>query len=209
MKCEHTLDTADAVSVAAVSASIGVPLGPESIELFYRTHSRVSNRSRNTSPSNLVEDSMIPVRRLNHAVFYVRDLARSVDFYEKVFGFEQIDGLPGRAAFLRSPLADNHHDIGLFQLGPQAPTRPEGSIGLYHLAWEVDSITDLAAARDILQAEGALAGTSDHGVSKSLYGRDPDGNEFEIMWAVPPEDWESPKGLIQPLDLEADLARWS
>jgi catechol-2,3-dioxygenase len=87
----------------------------------------------------------------------------------------------------------------------RAPT-PRGSVGLYHLAWEVPTIEDLANAAGVLSAAGALGGASDHGVSKSLYGHDPDGNEFEIMWRVP-RDWgdmENEAG-IAPLDLEAGL----
>ena len=57
---------------------------------------------------------------------------------------------------------------------------------------------------------GALTGASDHGVSKSLYGRDPDGNEFEVMWQVPKEAWGqfADEATIMPLDLEAELRRW-
>ncbi|HMJ79979.1 MAG TPA: VOC family protein, partial [Candidatus Dormibacteraeota bacterium] len=49
-----------------------------------------------------------------------------------------------------------------------------------------------------------------HGVSKSLYGADPDGNEFEIMWRVPREAWGEyeRRGAVLPLDLEAEVARW-
>jgi catechol-2,3-dioxygenase len=71
----------------------------------------------------------------------------------------------------------------------------------------VPRIEDLALAASVLQEAGALGGASDHGVSKSLYGQDPDGNEFEIMWRVPREQWgdlEKEAG-IAPLDLEAEL----
>jgi catechol-2,3-dioxygenase len=154
---------------------------------------------------------MIPIRRLNHAVLYVRDVARSVAFYERAFGFVVIDGDPaGRAAFLRTSFGDNHHDLGLFQVGASAPGPERGRVGLYHLAWEVDSITDLAAARDLLVEMGALVGSSDHGASKSLYGEDPDGNEFEVMWSVPEEVWRTLEHAgVEPLDLDAELARWS
>jgi len=92
-------------------------------------------------------------------------------------------------------------------VGPAAPRPPRGSTGLYHLAWEVPRIEDLALAAQVLREQGALGGASDHGVSKSLYGADPDGNEFEIMWRVPREQWgdmEKQAG-IAPLDLEAEL----
>jgi catechol-2,3-dioxygenase len=151
---------------------------------------------------------VIPVRRLNHAVLYVRDVARSVDFYHRAFGFQVVDQMDGQAAFLRTSFGDNHHDLGLFAVGAGAPSPPPGSVGLYHLAWEVDSITDLVAARELLSELGALVGASDHAASKSLYGRDPDGNEFEIMWAVPREVWEHVGGVVAPLDLEAEVARW-
>ena len=128
----------------------------------------------------------IPVAKLNHAVLYVRDATKAADFYGRVFGFEVVESaFGGRAVFMRAAAGDNHHDLGLFSVGPDAPRPQRGSVGLYHLAWEVPTIDDLAAAARILSDERALGGASDHGVSKSLYGMDPDGNEFEIMWRVP------------------------
>ncbi len=154
---------------------------------------------------------MVRVARLNHAVLFVRDPAVAADFYSRVFGFEEVAReFEGQAIFMRSPLGTNHHDLGLFAVGPGAPRPPRGSTGLYHLAWEVPTIEDLASAATELQGAGALGGMSDHGVSKSLYGRDPDGNEFEIMWAVPREAWgeDEKRGVIRPLDLERELARF-
>jgi catechol-2,3-dioxygenase len=153
----------------------------------------------------------IPVARLNHAVLFVRDAAHAADFYARVFGFETVaDELGGKAVFMRARGGDNHHDLGLFTVGPDAPRAPRGSTGLYHLAWEVPTIEDLAAAADVLSGEGALGGSSDHGVSKSLYGHDPDGNEFEIMWRVPREAWGDYEehGAVMALDLDAEVKRW-
>lgn len=153
----------------------------------------------------------IPVARLNHAVLYVRDATRAAEFYGRVFGFEVVErAFGGRAVFMRAAGTDNHHDLGLFTVGPDAPRPTRGSVGLYHLAWEVPTIDDLAAAARVLAEAGALGGSSDHGVSKSLYGADPDGNEFEIMWRVPREAWGeyADKGVVMPLDLEAELRRW-
>jgi catechol-2,3-dioxygenase len=153
--------------------------------------------------------SSIPVARLNHAVLYVRDLDRAVDFYKSVFGFEEVSRIRSFAAFLRAGGGDNHHDLGLFALGADAPRPPRGSTGLYHLAWEVPRIEDLALAAQVLRDAGALGGASDHGVSKSLYGADPDGNEFEIMWRVPREQWgelES-EAVIAPLDIDAEVRK--
>ena len=154
---------------------------------------------------------MIPVAKLNHAVLFVRDAAASADFYSRVFGFEVVSTeMNGRAVFMRAAGTDNHHDLGLFSVGPDAPRAPRGATGLYHLAWEVPTIEDLAAAANELRVAGALGGASDHGVSKSLYGSDPDGNEFEIMWRVPREAWGeyAERGAILPLDLDAEVRTW-
>jgi catechol-2,3-dioxygenase len=153
----------------------------------------------------------IPVARLNHAVLYVRDATAAAEFYGRVFGFEIVESaFGGRAVFMRSPAGDNHHDLGLFSVGPDAPRPTRGAVGLYHLAWEVPTIDDLAAAAQTLSAERALSGASDHGVSKSLYGADPDGNEFEIMWRVPREAWGEfeKRGAVMPLDIDAEVRRW-
>jgi catechol-2,3-dioxygenase len=150
------------------------------------------------------------VRRLNHAVLYVSDLSRAVEFYRETLGFEVRTEIPGRAAFLRAPDSANDHDLGLFAVGPARPA-PERRVGLYHLAWEVGTLSDLADIRSRLSAAGALVGASDHRVSKSLYAKDPDGIEFEVMWRVPVQDWESELShgdMIAPLDLEGALARW-
>src|SRR6478752_4436388 len=178
-----------------------------------RATPRVCSLPTRLSISNSGSRSLMPfnVTRLNHAVLFVRDADIAADFYHRVFGFEELERSPGmRAAFMRAPGGENHHDLGLFEVGAAAPRPPRGSVGLYHLAWEVATIEDLATAQQALAEAGALSGASDHGVSKSLYGRDPDGNEFEIMWRVPREAWGEfeNQATVLPLDLERELARW-
>jgi catechol-2,3-dioxygenase len=151
----------------------------------------------------------IPVTRLNHAVLFVRDLDTAVAFYREAFGFGEIAREGGQMAFLRAAGSTNHHDLGLLAVGPTAPRPPRGSTGLYHLAWEVPTIADLAAARTTLANLGALTGQSDHGATKSLYGVDPDGNEFEVMWMVPREEWGEydRRAIVKPLRLDAEVAK--
>ncbi|WP_411140460.1 VOC family protein [Streptomyces sp. x-80] len=152
------------------------------------------------------------VRRLNHAVLYIREVARSVAFYTETLGLSVDVEIPGRAAFLSAPGSLNDHDLGLFAVGAQAPGPAPGRVGLYHLAWEVGTLAELTATEVRLTAHGALVGASDHGVSKSLYAKDPDGNEFEVMWRVPREDWPAADAdqpaRPRPLDLAAALDRW-
>jgi len=148
---------------------------------------------------------------VNHAVLKVRVLDRSVAFYRDVLGLTEIARAFGQMAFLRAPGSDNHHDLGLLELGASAPPAVERAAGLYHLAWQVADIGELADVRKRLAERGALTGQSDHGATKSLYGIDPDGNEFEVMWLVPREawgEWEDQADTL-PLDLEREIARWS
>ncbi|RAG83778.1 VOC family protein [Streptacidiphilus pinicola] len=152
----------------------------------------------------------MPVRRLNHAVLYIRDVSTSVAFYTEVLGFKVALEIPGRAAFLSADETLNDHDLGLFAIGAGAPGPQPGHVGLYHLAWEVGTLGELAAIGRALSERGALVGATDHHRSKSFYAKDPDGNEFEVMWRVPREDWPTADEMsnMRSLDLEADIARW-
>jgi catechol-2,3-dioxygenase len=156
------------------------------------------------------------IHRLNHAVLFVSDLERSVDFYRAVLGFRAIpmtpDGFRG-AAFLQAPDSTNDHDLGLFEVAGAGPS-PAGrsSVGLYHLAWEVDTLDELSRTAERLAAAGALVGSSDHGTTKSLYGKDPDGIEFEIVWLIPADRLDeaalSARKRIGRLDIEAEKRRY-
>jgi catechol 2,3-dioxygenase-like lactoylglutathione lyase family enzyme len=154
--------------------------------------------------------------RLNHAVLYVRDVAESVAFYRDVLGFDYIDGGASMrgAAFLRAPGSTNDHDLGLFEIGANAGASGAGrtTVGMYHLAWEVDTLGDLDDLAHKLADAGALVGSTNHGTTKSLYAKDPNGLEFEVVWLIPAdrltdEDRQSSKRL-QPLDLNAELAKY-
>ncbi len=142
---------------------------------------------------------------LRHAVLWVRDPRASARFYEEALGLEttrESDDL----VFMASPESGTDHDLGLFKaVGAGAP---RNHVGLYHLAWEVRTLTELAEAKTRLATMGALVGENNHGTSRSLYCHDLDGIEFEIMWEVPFDlvDDDAPSNV--PLDLEADMARW-
>ncbi|MEV0733650.1 VOC family protein [Polymorphospora sp. NPDC050346] len=157
------------------------------------------------------------IHRLNHAVLFVSELSRSVAFYRDVLGFRPVpmtpDGFAG-AAFLQAPGSTNDHDLGLFEVGPGAAASPagRGTVGLYHLAWEVDTLDELEATMVRLVGADALVGSSDHGTTKSLYGKDPDGLEFEIVWLIPKDllDQEAldARRRIRPLDLGREKQRY-
>ena len=149
--------------------------------------------------------------RLNHAVLFVADVDRSARFYTEVFGMELVAREDRfNAVFLRLPRSGNHHDLGLFGVGSDSGPRRRG-VGLYHLAWQLDTIDELAEFRQRLQEAGAYTGESSHGATKSVYGADPDGNKFEIMWMLPRAAWGAYENaaVVEHLDLAAEVARWS
>ena len=143
----------------------------------------------------------IGLKRLQHLVLWVSNVDRSVRFYCDVLGFEVKRRYPN-AAFLIIPGTGEDHHLGLFeQTGVTSPD--ERAARMYHSAWEVGELGDLARARRRLIEAGSLVGQSDHGTSLSLYAKDPDGLEFEVFWAVPEG---TPVGT-RALDLEAELAK--
>jgi len=93
----------------------------------------------------------------------------------------------------------------------ERPVLPH-AVGLYHLAWEVETLDELRTTRDRLHAVGALTGASDHASTKALYARDVDGIEFEVTWLIP--DTELERVLVpgvaptRPLDLDAEIRRY-
>ena len=156
------------------------------------------------------------IRGINHAVLYVRDADRSAEFFCRVLGFRRLDDsgeMPrfNGAAFLRAPKSTNDHDLGLFSVGDNAGTSAAGisTVGMYHLSWEVETLADLVNYGAVLSREGLLTGASNHGTTRALYARDPDGLEFELTWVMPMEmltDADAP--TTKALDLEADIARF-
>jgi catechol-2,3-dioxygenase len=159
----------------------------------------------------------MPVTRLNHAVLYVRDLEATRSFYEEVLGFKTLIHMPGQGAFFQAPGSTNDHDLGVFQIGSGAGPSAAGrsTVGLYHLAWEVDTLDELERIKGLLAARGALVGTSDHVTTKSLYAHDPDGLELEVCWILPAElvteelrAEAKADPRPRPLDLDAEKARY-
>jgi len=141
------------------------------------------------------------LKRLQHLVLWVSSVERSVRFYCDVVGFE-VQRLYPNAAFLKIPGTSDDHHLGLFE--QRGVPRPDERVArMYHSAWEVGDITDLVRARERLLAAGALVGESSHGVSLSLYAKDPDGLEFEVFWTVP----GGQSGPTRELDLQGELSR--
>jgi catechol 2,3-dioxygenase len=127
--------------------------------------------------------------RMGHVHLKVANLERAIQFYCDVLGFELMQRMGDQAAFLSA--GGYHHHIALNtwdSLGgpPPAP----GTTGLYHHAILYPSRAALAdALRRLIEADIGLEGAADHGVSESLYLRDPDGNGVELYCDRPRENW--------------------
>ncbi len=147
---------------------------------------------------------------LYHAVLYVKDLKRSVAFYQDLLGFIPIgQAFGGRAQAFRAGDHRTHHELLLIEVG-DAPGPDDawgGAVqgrrrGLYHLGIKVgDSLDELRAAKAELEAAGTpIDGMSDHTATWSLYIRDPDGNELEIYCDNPAVDWKNdPESVMAPI----------
>lgn len=100
---------------------------------------------------------------------------------------------------------ENHHDLALLRVGDSAPTPVPSSVGLYHVAVQLADWEAVKAAHGLLAERGLLKGTADHGVTKSLYTVDPDGNEIELFCDSPREEWEGRVDqvmTVRPLTLD-------
>lgn len=142
------------------------------------------------------------VQELGHIVLYVRDLARSVEFYQNVLGWPLISPkVPGMPAAAFSG-GRTHHELLLIEVGPTAAPIPAGRrVGMYHFGLKVgDSDDELRAALErLVAADVPVLGATDHHVTHSLYIADPDGNEIELYIDVAGVDWRSdPSALFAP-----------
>jgi len=142
---------------------------------------------------------------LTHLALRVRSIERAVAFYRDSLGLTVERQMGDRAAFL-SARGRTSHDLALFGLGDEAPGPEEKRVGMYHMAWEMDSFDDLQAMYDHLVAQGAnICGFSDSAtlVSVSLF--DPDGNEIEVLYELPKAEW--PKERVQGAKFPRPLVR--
>src|SRR5208282_2852427 len=127
--------------------------------------------------------------RIGHVHLKVADLERAIGFYHGVLGLDVVQRLGDAAAFLSA--GGYHHHIGLNtweSLGGSPPAA--GTTGLYHTAILYPSRAALADAfRRVIAAGIELDGAADHGVSESLYLRDPDDNGVELYCDRPKDVW--------------------
>jgi catechol-2,3-dioxygenase len=148
---------------------------------------------------------MSGVKELGHLVLYVRDVGRSADFYRDVLGWHQVFPEPDQRPTVVAAFSSGrtHHELLLIEVGADAQALPTGRhIGLYHFGLKVgDTDDELREALARVESAGTpVVGSSDHGVTHSLYILDPDGNEIELYIDVADVDWRAdPAKVLSPI----------
>jgi len=136
-----------------------------------------------------MENNIHPKVQIGHVHLTVADLERSIKFYRDMLGFNVTARFGSSAVFLSS--GSYHHHIGLNTwAGKDVTPPPEGHSGLYHFAILYPDRYELAKAFKVLwEKKYPLEGASDHGISESVYIKDPDGNGIELYCDRPAEEW--------------------
>lgn len=147
------------------------------------------------------------IQSLGHVVLKVRDLEKSVPFYGEILGLKEVaHSARPEHSMVFFTFEDNHHDIALVEMGADSPSAPDNAPGLAHVAFKVGTdLDELRAAKTWLESQGVeIERMADHDVSKSLYFRDPDGNQLEVFVDGDPKTWrENPQRVAtrEPLEL--------
>ena len=156
---------------------------------------------------------MVKPRQLGHLVFKVRDLERSQKFYAEVLGLNVSEKRPGRMVFMIAN-DDVSHELAIMSVGEGAPGPEPSGVGLAHMPWQMDTFDDLKEIYQRLKEKGAkIVGIGDHGMSLGVYFLDPDGNEVEVFYEIPKEQWSEEKGTSCgghfPMSLEEEPSKAS
>lgn len=133
---------------------------------------------------------MIRPERIAHVVLKVRDLERSKQFYTDVLGMDVMKESPEIGMVFLANNRRDHHEVALLQIGPQAEAPRANEIGMLHVAFRLRNEDELRAAYKELKEKGIpISFTVNHGITKSVYFRDPDGHELEVYCDNPPHEY--------------------
>ena len=148
------------------------------------------------------------VKRVGHLVLSVTNIERSRRFFEEVLGFPVVAKNERGMVFFSSDVKDNHHMLALMQAKEGAAMPKPDHVGMQHVSFELGSFAELQDAWRALRKNGVpIDHTVFHGVSKSVYFFDPDGNRLEFYVNVPEEEYRKsvPHGYSRYGEIEDEL----
>ena len=130
------------------------------------------------------------VRRVGHLVLRVKDVARSRRFFEEVMGFPVVAQNERGMVFFSTDVKDNHHMLAIMPAKEGAAMPTPDQVGMQHVSFELGSFAELQDAWRLFREKGVpIDHTVYHGITKSVYFFDPDGNRLEVYCNVPEEEY--------------------
>ena len=130
------------------------------------------------------------IRRVGHLVLRVADMERSRRFFEEVLRFPVVGQNERGMVFFSTDVDDNHHMLALMPAKEGAAMPSPDHVGMQHVSFELGSFAELQEAYRLFKEKGVnVCYTTYHGISKSIYFNDPDGNMLEVYCNVPPEEY--------------------
>ncbi|MDQ0229128.1 VOC family protein [Metabacillus malikii] len=143
-----------------------------------------------------------PTTFVGHVNINVEKLARSIQFYQDILGFDILE----QTASTTKLTTDGKMSILSLEQPENVIPKQERTTGLYHFALLLPTQKDLANIVVHLMNNGVRFGSSDHLVSEALYLNDPDGNQIEIYIDRAPSEWhwnaDEVDMAVDPLDFQ-------
>ena len=115
---------------------------------------------------------------IDHIAMGVRDIERSAKWYIDVLGFERLHD--GRWNGVPTFIGKANTGIALFPANQEPKTSAHREIRMLHLAFRADR-ENFRAAQHELKERGIKFEFQDHEIAHSIYCRDPDGHQLEII----------------------------
>jgi catechol 2,3-dioxygenase len=144
------------------------------------------------------------IRRVGHLVLRVKDLERSKRFYQEMLGFPVVGQNERGMIFFSTDLKDNHHMLAIMPAKEGAQMPHPDQVGMQHVSFELGTFAELQEAYQRFRENSVpITHTTFHGVSKSVYFRDPDGNTLEVYCNVPEEEYR--KSVPNPYSRYGDI----
>ena len=136
--------------------------------------------------------AMRPIRGLHHFAWRCRDAEETRRFYEDILGLPlahliKADHVPSTGEYcpyvhVFFQMGDGSY-IAFFDLGDDVAAEPSPNTPSWvnHIALQMDSVEDIRAAKERLEAAGVeVLGITDHHIINSIYFFDPNGIRLEL-----------------------------